>query len=238
MIKQVKAGDPLLPSLTAEWFNQTIRQQPPPGNPPERKGLGWGQLACTYLGEAVDQFGLVALHGTLNQIGQCDDVVNEKNWVVTQKALGVDDSSVCVINGLTWAKVHIRRSYHRYATWESGIGLVSSCYGKAELIAPNNDGSNLHLIMIGAGIPMTGIALTEDPIPAGTSIKPGQGSGALLEMNNADEYDVPAVPTSITLFNSQPQPTSIGIVHFKEWCGRAFVDVSPCGAFSTAPNPY
>lgn len=222
-MRKVSPGETILPRMTAQWFNHTIRPVTKPLTSPQKITRDKDILACSYTGSEVSQYDPVALLTTVNKIGTTSDARTEKNWVIAQKALGTDDSGVCVINGITWANVSIVQPYHEYVTIVDDI-LVSSCYGKAKLLVAN-DGTP-SLISLGVGFPKTGLAKITTGIPAGNATTPGSGTGVLVEINAAGDYVETAIP--LTILNTQLLATEVGIVHFKEWSGRLIVDVSPC----------
>lgn len=154
-MRTVSPGEPILPALTAQWYNHTVKPHPstPQGRPqPHRHqneilakfvpGSGFTEAA---------RFDPVAITGVIdtNYIERVCSVnkssLDEYNWIIPQATMRDGQlSQPCVYAGLTFANVNIINSQHRFVTLNSDTKTLETAdYGKALLLKGNSDGPSL-----------------------------------------------------------------------------------------------
>lgn len=160
-MRSVSPGEPILPALTAEWYNHTIKQHPPPpGNGPQTHRHQNRILAkLNNASQVVDRFTPVGIVGPVNDRKVehvCyvnKSVLDEYNWIIPQAAMNsTHPTQECVYFGVTFASVLIRNAYHRYVTLDGGTNqLVSSDYGKGMFVQPISVNAQPQVILITIG---------------------------------------------------------------------------------------
>lgn len=241
-MREVTPGEDILPHLTAQWYNKTVR-------PPERRtGVGDVKPEIINPNHIYAQWaGIGDPAGYLDPVYV--DALTPEKWIqnTNQLSIKVLDPSLegwsiewqwgiahCNFNkvkqgpvaiwGITLANVNIVSLNHQYVNYIDGE-LRSHPYGKATILVPNENGPSL--ISIGNRTPASGIAFTEDPIPGRVSDEPGVGTGLYVDVEiNHPNFTITTI--ELSLLNSQTEETTPGYVQWKESNGSYFVDVSPC----------
>ena len=159
MTKRVTPGEPILPHLTARWFNKTLQDNPTPPSPRKEDRQHHNETKATFLPTedcakalrftAVAPVGRVDTYGNRVERAQYVDKesLNKYNWIVTQLDMAEGYlTQNCVYSGLTYAKVNIIDAAHKYVDLNlDTLELESSDVGKGALL---DIGSEISLISI------------------------------------------------------------------------------------------
>jgi hypothetical protein len=156
-MKPVAAGEPILPHLTAAWYNNTLRKK---RNPPPRKGaggfsLGPFELLCAFdsPSSSVDRFNPVAVASVSNPIKKhciLTTNCNEYNWIIPQAKIVGKRGGKCIVSGPTFANVTVLDTEHKYVTYDDYSNtLVTANRGKASILIGDTLGVKTIFINIG-----------------------------------------------------------------------------------------
>jgi len=168
MTTPVQPGQPILPSMTAEWYNQTLKRTPGGGTRGQRGGpLPPGTLDCVVDGGTPVRFEAIALNSaeSNNNIEYTPRVsiagLAEHNWGVVQTAAG-DTIEVCFF-GLCLATVTQVSTSHLFVTYStSNSRLETDDKGKAHLLWYNSSGPSLISIGVPAQLVSTATTVITD----------------------------------------------------------------------------
>lgn len=151
---KVNKGDPILPNMSAEWYNDTIRE--PTSNPkthPQREHRG--HTIPTFVTAAREAFDPVVITGVKyppNDVNKRRPALTANagssgNWgVVQEPADGLSDITRDVILwGITWANVTINGLSDPLVDLVDGV-LESGDEGKARLLYANASGPSMILL--------------------------------------------------------------------------------------------
>ena len=149
MTQRVVAGEPILPNMTARWFNQTLDKTPPP--PPQRKSdlrhhnEDVATFVPTELCTKAERFTAVAPLSQTDTLGNFvarsqyvnKEGLSKSNWIITQAEMGTGyKTQPCVYAGVTYAKVKILSTAHRYVDLNlDTLELESATSGKGLLLS-------------------------------------------------------------------------------------------------------
>jgi len=153
MFKQVSPGQPILPALTAAWYNKSIKE-PPKSPPPSRKdGRHHNEDMATFIPSeeypVVERFCPVGIVEKTDTIGNYAsrtqfvslDNITPYNWVIAQATMKEGMlSQPCVYSGITWAKVEIRSESDRFVNLNTTtLELESDAVGKGIILLPGDE---------------------------------------------------------------------------------------------------
>lgn len=239
-MRTVSPGEPILPALTAEWYNHTVKPHPsPPQGRPQPHRHQNEILAKFVPGGGFTEaarFDPVALNGSIdpNYMERACYATKQNmdnfNWVIPQATMRSGQlTQPCVYAGLTYANVTITDINHRYV-WLNGLTLQleSGYWGKALLLTQNFDGPSL--ISISQPATTGWILKTMEPITAGSVSQLGSGLCRIYDVTVVGSLHLTDI--TITAFNSQPQVIPEGLnVQAKAVNGMPVIDVVPCDDF-------
>jgi len=229
-MKNVTPGEPILPQMTAKWFNSTLQKTKRTGLSSqtffEDKDIILGYNESSAVVEYLDPIAVFRRNNNdelvyTNSILRGDP--DEYNWgVCLQKFRSLSTGDVALA-GVTLANVEIRKDYHKYVTIK-GTKLVSSCYGKGQLVVANDEGPSL--ITIGTSPLGNGIAFIEEEVPKRVGMQMGSIVGKYVDIDDLGKLVL--TEDDVTIWNMQVLPANNGYIQWKEVCGKKLVDVSPC----------
>lgn len=148
MTRPVVPGEPILPHMTARWFNNTLKtpQVPPP--PREKDLRHHNEDSATFVPSLVctkaERFTAVAPLGRLDEYGNYvaraqfvdKEGLSKSNWIITQAEMAEGyRTQKCVYAGVTYAKVNILDANHKFVDLNlETLELESSTSGKGLLL--------------------------------------------------------------------------------------------------------
>lgn len=146
-MKPVAKGEPLLPALTAEWYNHTLR--PHTTTPREKRGRrrDVDELVAQFLPGStteINRFDPVGLETRVDTISDyasrihyCSaEALTKYNWIIPQlKMTEATPTQPCVYFGVTYANVLITNSSHKFVDLDEDTKkLVSSNSGRGQIL--------------------------------------------------------------------------------------------------------
>lgn len=161
MPRPAKSGDPFNAHITAQWFNETLKNRPeakPTILPPPENPIRVPCIADTGVDLArFKAAGIVSAatdweeYSSVNSLAcKIDDNPTEENWGVLQGPCNSETHSMLTISGLTWA-IFSYTSGHTHVKL-SGSDLVSTTIPTvARIITAPNTGGLPGLIFLGPG---------------------------------------------------------------------------------------
>lgn len=208
----VAKGDPILPRMTAQWFNSTLQnpQQRPPGNRTrveedydhikyklDETGtteVGWLE-PVVITGTAIEPSGAAGHPAMARVIAKCKKPASgvafeNDNWGISLSPVYAGQTGDMVVSGVTWAKIERTDSGHRYVNIDvSSYTLKSRSSGPARILSFIAESGTVGygLIRLGIGSPSSSkIYLCTSDIPArtgsGTPFTPGSLSCTRYEL--------------------------------------------------------
>lgn len=176
MTRRVTPGEPILPHMTAKWFNKTLQepqQKPlPPGKEERRHNETKATFVPTTEYPVAERFTAVAPVGRVDTYGnrvERAQYVNKEdltkyNWIVTQLKMAAGYlTQDCVYSGITYAKVNIIDEDHKYVDLNlDTLELESSDTGKGVLLDIGAEYSliSIEILSGGGGASLFGFELT------------------------------------------------------------------------------
>jgi hypothetical protein len=159
MTRRVTPGEPILPHMTAKWFNKTLQDPQQKPLPPGKEERKHNETKATFIPTelcakalrftAVAPVGRVDTYGNRVERAQYVDKgsLTKYNWMITQLEMAQGFlTQDCVYAGITYAKVNILSSTHKYVDLNlETLELESSNSGKGLLL---DVGSEYSLISI------------------------------------------------------------------------------------------
>ena len=233
-MRTVSPGELIRPALTAQWYNNTLRNSPQK-NAPLKMEADWNNTIVPGFykySTPIKFLEPVGIESVLSENAEeftcgLTDEIDEYNWAVAHRGLKQKSTADVCISGMTLAKVNILSTEHKYVTY-TGNQLESSTYGKAQLLAQPKAGSEYSLINLGVYGSASGaeIIYTSGAIPARSGSQCGSRTCTLcLVTEDGKLYDT---TTNVTVWNMITEATSIGYMQAKTIQGKLFVDVVPC----------
>lgn len=229
-MRDVTVGEPLLPRLTAPWYNNTLRKSRTTGLSPlnftdhQNVLLGHNDTSSTI--NYLDPIGISSLNDESEKVHNnviLTEEVDEYNWAICHQKFFPGNIGPIAAGGITLANVEIKQDYHKYVNIEDDK-CVSACYGKAQLLAANENGPSL--IYLGVRTLAQGVAFTQSRVPARDGVQMGSVIANVVESDPDGILTI--TDEQIVLWNMQPEAANNGFVQWKEFCGLKVVDVSPC----------
>jgi hypothetical protein len=154
-MRTVSPGEPILPALTAQWYNHTIKPHPTPPQKRPQPHRHQNEILAKFVPGGgfteATRFDPVAITGFIDtsyteRICNVDkSSLNEYNWIIPQATMRDGQlSQPCVYTGLTFANVNIINSQHQFVTLNSGTKTLETAdYGKGLLLKANPTGPSL-----------------------------------------------------------------------------------------------
>lgn len=241
-MKPVAKGQPILPALTSEWYNHTIKPRIVPKPPPRKKGRkpGHEDLAVFIPSETyptVARFEAVGVESPTDTYSSAatrvdrntfvsKEALNQYNWVVAQLPMSETSKSQPVVYfGVTYAKVNVIDESHKFVKLnEDTLELETANYGKGMLLYA---GASYSLICLGPYIETGYVGITTTAISGRSGMQLGSGYFQLLTV---DSTGLMSVTCEIRQgFNTQLEEIVSGqLVQAKNWLGLPLLDVIPC----------
>jgi len=196
MTTPVQKGEPLLPRLTADWYNSTLKETSVDAQDNNlEKRLREGELRCVCTDGTTERYKPVALTGLaaeedkLSRIPNIDDTsTDEYNWVIPQEDLVKDGTILCVVTGLTRAWVTRNSIDDKFVTYKNGQ-LETAASGKALLLAYSSSEPSLITIeTLASAIEIQFVIkeMTGESIANATVLEVPCGSPVVPEIDSSD----------------------------------------------------
>lgn len=236
-MRTVSPGEPILPALTAEWYNHTVKphHSPPQGRPQPHRHQN--EILAKFIPGGgyteATRFDPVAIAGFIdtNYIERICSVnkssLNEYNWIIPQATMRDGQlSQPCVYAGLTFANVDIISDHHKFVTLNSDTKTLETAdYGKALLLKGNPDGPSLISIET---LPISSYLLkTTSTISARSGTTLGSGDCIICIRDGSTIIETAEAITAYNSQNGDPIPSG-KYVQAKMWQGVPLIDVVEC----------
>lgn len=158
MTQSVTKGEPLLPRMTADWFNSTLKQ-----DKDHRDGMGIslpreGECYCKVEGAtAVSRFNPAAVTNLVSDAGGVERIpiiagtgMNEFNWVIPQENAQQNGVCLTVVEGITKAYVTQISSAHTSVFYNRATSRLETARdGKAHILVYGGSSAVPSLITVG-----------------------------------------------------------------------------------------
>jgi len=215
----VSPGDPLLPSLTAPWYNSTL-----PKNDPQAKGRSniflprEGELLGIAKDSDGTRFNPVAVttlgneeeyHVRTPYVSTAD--LDQHNWIIPQEDLVEGGAVMCVVFGLTRAWVSTTRASDNCVIYDPvSSTLITAKEGKAQILVK---GGSSFPSLINIGVQCNCIRVVGTLTSTMPAVAASYGISNLKGVN----FTAQELSTSISAYNAHRFEADSGALVRAEW---------------------
>lgn len=139
MTKPVVPGQPIVPAMTAQWYNNTLRKPSKPSLQKKRGEKHHNEHVATFQPSEnypiAERFTPVAIVDRIDTYGKRierahyvdKESLNQSNWIIPQAEMSASHKTQpCVYAGLTYAKVTIRNPLDKYVNLNPATKTLQS----------------------------------------------------------------------------------------------------------------